>query len=674
MKKILTLVLAALLTTIQLCADVALPQNKPAVKPKAAHHGKKAAKHHRTSSNSSPSSRQSYTGCRCKCYKACPPESCDCPAALTSDNTTLFNPGAEMYYDQIRQQLGTYDIPESYSFANNYGVFLAFEATPATQVPSGSGIQSPPPLFMQDKIEEYHTLKGTLNLYKAPANPAGPSSFFLNVGGASAFEGWFLTSFALEDRSVKYIVVQEAPAYGGPVLYNNLNDIDNVWILRVIRNDPSKTVIQQINEAVVNLNSGKNVNGTTVAAPRRPPISSPSNWKIIEWMVAPNNPGSYIPTVNHDLDSPAGAIGWDPRKIIVIDFAFATPGNNLISPTNVPFPPTVQECNKLVDDARATVGNGNVLSFGSISKALGLTSNRTNYLWLPYEWVTSRPNWYYWFDRTSAQRLTGPPNRARQDLLNRMQFEIETDLGETLDQLYNENNILLQKTIVKEFQTKYGASNVRLINNYGANGINLLFEEPFATTLRGSFPTIAAYFSDLLKMNLASGAGFYNFLSAPPSPALTTYINNFLRLPTNDGVFVYTAFLNRLVGFNKYAPEDFLKIPKNEIALGGKIVTALKSEALDYTLSIANKTLLVDATCNKAVIHLPNLVSFPCIPYVFKIKNISKNSRDVLIESVRTVTTPFSYTLAPGKSVRVEWTSQANLNSGKWIIAECSTK
>lgn len=624
----------------------------------------------RSSEQKFPETRNYVSTRNCSVEDDYPQESCACPATLITDNTNIFNSGAETYYDQIRQQTGDLNIPESYYFTEVYEPFRAFGSIPANQPSTGSGLQGPPPLFMEEKIEQFHTLKGTLSLYKPPTTAAGKPAFWLSTGGASAIEGFFLTTFAIEDRSVKYIVVQEAPAYGGPVNHYNLTDTDNIFILRVLRNDPIKSVVQQLNEAVVNLNLGLNVNGTPIASPRRPPINSPSNWKIIEWIIAPSNPGSYVPTVNHDLDNPVGAIGWDRREIIVIDFAFATPANNYITPSNVVLPPTVSECINLVNDARATVTSKNVLTFGSISKALGMTSNRTNYLWLPAEFVAQRPKWYFWFDRTASRFLAS--NRGRQELMNRLQYEIETDLGVNLDDIYNKNNINLQRAIVYEFKALYGASNVNLVNNYGGNGINLVFEEPFATTLRGASPTIAAYFSTLLQIGLASGVNFYNFLSAPSSPTLATYTRNFVRFPTNDGVFIYTAVLNRLVGYNKYKPEEFLVIPENLISYGEKIITALACETLNYTLKIDDKILLVDASSNPATVYLPNFVSRPCITHSFEIKNISNRTRVVSIRSVPTITTPFIHDLRKGQSIKLSWVSEAGLNNGKWIVADCN--
>lgn len=85
-------------------------------------------------------------------------------------------------------------------------------------------------------------------------------------------------------------------------------------------------------------------------------------------------------------------------------------------------------------------------------------------------------------------------------------------------------------------------------------------------------------------------------------------------------------------------------------------------------MSIGDKSLLVDATCNETVVHLPNLVSIPCLPYSIRIKNISKCKRVVKVLSVPTISTPFEYNLKAGKTIEVCWESKADLTDGKWVL------
>ena len=127
----------------------------------------------------------------------------------------------------------------------------------------------------------------------------------------------------------------------------------------------------------------------------------------------------------------------------------------------------------------------------------------------------------------------------------------------------------------------------------------------------------------------------------------------------------FVAVLNRIVGFNKYKPSDFL--PPNGKSC--KIVKSVKKQKLNYTVTLDDQVLLVDASCAPVKIELPSFQSFACVPRHLQIKNISKCHKKVRVSTSNVVpSAPLDFVLESGKVVVLQWQALASLDEGKWVI------
>lgn len=594
-----------------------------------------------------------------------------CPATKVEDTSLLFAGIAQCNLkSQIRLQKGSFYPPIKYQFDKSiYPPFLEFQGPPpdfTTFSPSPAITSSPffTPLanFMQDKLIEYYTAKGTLEIYK---DPTGTSVFTFHGGGATSAETAIHNAFSLEgtgtpDGKKNYIILQALPNYNGPANFGASLDTPNVWNL-MYRKGSAASTVAQINDAVARLKSGLAprmttdpseaiwVDPATFAVPRSAPEKN-GDWEIIEWLISPGNPLGNLPEIDHHLDNPVGAVGWHPRKIFVLDAAFSTPAYQ---------PVNEQDCiDHALNICREVRANPEyeLITFGSISKQFGLVSIRAHYAWFPEKLWSNHPNWMQWYENSIVSG-NSIEYHSIEYLLNTMQEELDGDLGVEDDSTFNSVNIQIQQTLVNEFQAKYPGQ-VTLLSLIGGPVLYLEFDQSVYAPVDTMVNFLADNFGIILNNSIQ-----YN----TPNVLLDgqTLGAGQCRFATCNGTDDYVAVLNRIVGFNKYKPSDFL--PPNGKSC--KIVKSVKKQKLNYTVSLDDQVLLVDASCAPVKIELPSFQSFACVPRHLQIKNISKCHKKVRVSTSNVVpSAPLDFVLESGKVVVLQWQALASLDEGKWVI------
>lgn len=590
----------------------------------------------------------------------------DSPSTKVSDTTLIFAGIAQCNLkSQIRIQKGLFNPPAQFQFDKAiYPPFLEFQPPPPdlTSFEGGpQGYLTPLANFLQDKLVEYYTAKGTLEIYK---DPVGASKFTFHSGGATLAEAAIHNAFAFEGTALggtkNYIILQALPNYNGPASFGASLDTPNVWNLMYQRGNAASTVAQ-INDAVARLKSGLApqmttdpsqtiwVNPNTLNPPRSTPPAL-GNWEIIEWIITPGNPRGDLPTIDHDLDAPVGAVDWLPRTTFVVDAAFSTPAYQPIGQPNC-----VQHAINLVQSIRANPAY-ELITFGSISKQFGLVSVRVHYCWFPYKLWFNRPNWVQWYDRSIvASPLIG--YHSIEHVLNHMQEELDGDLGAQDDAQFNSVNVQIQQALLNEFQTLH-PGNVTLLSTLGGPVLYL----QFAPAVYAGFPTMVDY------LGATYGIALNNSIQYNTPNVLVggqTIGAGQTRFATCNGTDDYVAVLNRVAGYDKYKPSDFL--PTNGVSC--KVVKAVPHEDLTYYVSIDDQIIFADATHANVNIVLPSLQSFASIPRHIQIKNIGSTDGHIVNVSTSSVVpaSPLNFNIAQGVTKLLQWQSKADLSDGKWV-------
>lgn len=340
---------------------------------------------------------------------------------------------------------------------------------------------------------------------------------------------------------------------------------------------------------------------------------------LIEFVTSPNNPDGVFRGPQTSAE------------IIIADFVFASSaygdGTGYVD-ANIAW----------VKEARAE--GKKLFSFNSSSKQFGKTGCRCGYLWYPMNHAFNAKIFPQFFNYISLSTI-GSSTSGLSEFLNLISAFLERgDTGENLRQDAHASIVKRHKILTKEIIKRYPGS--KIVSVPGSPALFVHLSDP-----RLSKVSAREIIFDDLRSSVSGGVPF-------------GATDEFFRVNLTGYSAELAEFTNRVVGFEKYGPNDFL-ISGEDVCQHVKICGSKNKNTL-YVANPNNCVIEANAQEGPLVIVLPEFIDYNVSNIVTIIKT-DRSNNEVTVQAPS-----FTRNLTKkSNQIQVQW-RQPNFLDGAWHI------